>query len=76
LNDSEAAVQIERVANAIDPKEMGTYEKQKRDEVIKLLKRKGLSIRQIERLTSGSFRVIRVYDLQFERSSNTEEPSL
>lgn len=76
MNDSEAAVQIERVANAIDPKEIKTYEKQKRDEVIKLLKRKGLSIRQIERLTSGSFRVIRVYDLQFERSSNTEEPSL
>ena len=59
LNDSEAAALIERVANVVNPKEIQTYEKEKRDEVIKLLKRKGLSIRQIERLTGVSFGVIR-----------------
>ena len=59
LNDSEAAVLIESIADVINPKEIQNYEKQERDEVIKLLKRKGLSIRQIERLTGVSFGVIR-----------------
>ncbi len=59
LNDSEAATLIESVANVNDPKDIQTYEKHKRNEVIKLLKRKGLSIRQIERLTGVSFGVIR-----------------
>lgn len=75
LKDSEAEALIESVANVINPKGIQTYEKLKRDEVIKLLKRKGLSIRQIESLTGVGFRVIRAYDLQFERSSNIEEPS-
>ena len=59
MNDSEAAVLIESIADVINPKEIQNYEKQERDEVIKLLKRKGLSIRQIERLTGVSFGVIR-----------------
>jgi REP element-mobilizing transposase RayT len=59
LNDSEAAALIERVAHVINPKDIQTYEKQKREEVIRLLKKKGLSIRQIERLTGVSFGVIR-----------------
>ncbi len=59
LNDSEAAALIESVANVKNPGDIQAYEKQKRNEVIKLLKRKGLSIRQIERLTGVSFGVIR-----------------
>ncbi len=59
LNDSEAATLIESVANVKNPGDIQTYEKQNRNEVIKLLKRKGLSIRQIERLTGVSFGVIR-----------------
>ena len=59
LNDSEATALIESVANVKKPKDVQTYEKQKRNEVIKLLKNKGLSIRQIERLTGVSFGVIR-----------------
>lgn len=37
LNDFKAAALIESVANVIIPKEIQTYEKQKRDEVIGLL---------------------------------------
>ncbi len=59
MNDSEVAALIESIADVINPKEIQNYEKQERDEVIKLLKRKGLSIRQIERLTGVSFGVIR-----------------
>jgi putative transposase len=59
LNDTEAAALIKSVANVKIPGDIQTYEKQKRDEVIKLLKRKGLSIRQIERLTGVSFGIIR-----------------
>jgi len=59
LNDSEAAALIESVANVNNPGDIQAYEKQKRNEVIRLLKRKGLSIRQIERLTGVSFGVIR-----------------
>ena len=59
LNDSEASALIESVANVKNPVDIQTYEKQKRDEIIKLLKKKGLSIRQIERLTGVSFGVIR-----------------
>ncbi len=59
LNDSEAAALIKSVANVKKPGDIQTYKKQKRNEVIKLLKEKGLSIRQIERLTGVSFGVIR-----------------
>jgi putative transposase len=58
LNDSEAAALIESIANVKKPGDIQTYERQKRNEVIKLLKKKGLSIRQIERLTGVSFGVI------------------
>ncbi len=59
MNDSEAEALIESVANVKNPGDIQTYEKQKRSKVIKLLKEKGLSIRQIERLTGVSFGVIR-----------------
>lgn len=59
MNDSEAAALIERVTNVINLKEIQAYEQQKRDEVIRLLKRMVLQIRQIERLTGVSFGIIR-----------------
>lgn len=59
LNDAGAAALIESVANVKNPGDIQTYEKQKRNEIIKLLKEKGLSIRQIERLTGVSFGAIR-----------------
>ena len=59
LNDSEAAALIKSIANVTNPGDIQTYEKQKRNKIIKLLKEKGLSIRQIERLTGVSFGVIR-----------------
>jgi len=59
LNDLEAAELIKKIAKVKNPGEIQTFEKQKRDVVIKKLKEKGLSIRQIERLTGVSFGVIR-----------------
>jgi putative transposase len=59
LNDSEAAALIESVAKVKNPEDIQTYKKQNRNEIIKLLKEKGVSIRQIERLTGVSFGVIR-----------------
>ena len=59
LNDLEAAELVKKIAKVKNPGEIQTFEKQKRDVVIKKLKEKGLSIRQIERLTGVSFGVIR-----------------
>ncbi len=59
MNDSEATALIESVADVKNPGDIQAYEKQKRNKVIKLLKEKGLSIMQIERLTGVSFGVIR-----------------
>jgi putative transposase len=59
LNDSETAALIERVTKVINPKEIHTYEKYKRDEVLKFFRIRGLSIRQNVRLLGVSFGVIR-----------------
>ncbi len=59
LNDDEATELIKTVAKIKTPTDIQAYEKQKRNMLIKLLKQKGLSIRQIERLTGISFGIIR-----------------
>ena len=59
LNDPEATELIKSIATVKNPGDIQAYEKQKRSNLIKLLKEKGLSIRQIERLTGVSFGVIR-----------------
>jgi hypothetical protein len=59
LNDLEAAELIQRIAGVKIPTEIQTYEKQKRNAVIRKFKNRGLSIRQIARLTGISFGVIR-----------------
>ncbi len=50
---------IKSITNVKNPGDIQAYEKQKRNKLIKLLKEKGLSIRQIERLAGVSFGVIR-----------------
>ena len=59
LNDLEAAELIQNITGVKSPGEIQNFEKYKRNNVIKKFKRKGLSIRQIERLTGVSFGVIR-----------------
>jgi len=59
LNDLEATELIQRITIVKIPTEIQTFEKQKRNAVIKKLKNRGLSIRQISRLTGISFGVIR-----------------
>ncbi|MBW6464416.1 MAG: transposase [Firmicutes bacterium] len=59
LNDDEATELIKSVAKVKNPMEIQAYEKKTMNALIKLLKEKGLSIRQIERLTGVSFGVIR-----------------
>ena len=54
-----AAELIKSTATVKSPGDIQAYEKQKRNKLIKLLKEKGLSIRQIERLAGVSFGVIR-----------------
>lgn len=59
IDDIEARKIIIKVAGIDDTSQIRSFEKEKRDKVIKELKNKGLSIRQIERLTGISFSVIR-----------------
>lgn len=59
LNDTEATDFIKSIAGVQSPAEIALFEKEKRNEVIKACKDKGLSFRQIERLTGISFGVIR-----------------
>ncbi len=59
LNDAEAAELIKSAAGVKNPGDVQAYNKQERNKLIKLLKEKGLSIRQIERLTGVSFGIIR-----------------
>ena len=59
LNDTEATDFIKSIASVQSPTEIALFEKGKRNEVIKSCKDKGLSLRQIERLTGISFGVIR-----------------
>ena len=58
-NDKEARKFIRSISGVQSPREIQGFEKDKRNEIIKLCKEKGLSIRQIERLTGVSFGVIR-----------------
>lgn len=59
LNDIEAIEIIKAITKVRDTKQIQKFQKEERNEVIKELKNKGLSIRQIERLTGVSFGVIR-----------------
>ena len=59
LNDIEATKVIQQIGEAKNPKDLQSFEKEKRNEVIKKLKMNGLSIRQIQRLTGISFGIIR-----------------
>ena len=57
-SDEWARLVIIQVLNAESGTELQTYDRESRDEVIRLLKQKGLTIRQIERLTGISRGVI------------------
>ena len=59
LNDAEATDFIRNIAGVVSPTEIQSFDKGKRNEIIKACKEKGLSFRQIERLTGVSFGVIR-----------------
>ena len=59
LNDIGASNFIRSISGVQSPTEIQGFEKDKRNEVIKECKARGLSIRQIERLTGVSFGVIR-----------------
>lgn len=59
LNDTEAISFIKRTADVKTPTAIALFEKEKRNAVIRACKAKGLSFRQIERLTGISFGVIR-----------------
>jgi putative transposase len=59
IDDREATKIIMEEAGAENARQIQNYEKERRDKVIKRLKNKGLSIRQIERLTGVSFGIIR-----------------
>jgi len=59
INDQEAVKIIKDLVCVEDPEEISMYEKKERDGVIKQLREKGLSIRQLERLTGISFAIIR-----------------
>ena len=59
LNDAEAGAFIKRISGIHSPSEIALFEKDKRYEVLKACRAKGLSLRQIERLTGISIGVIR-----------------
>ncbi len=59
LSDIEAVNLIQNIMGINNPKEIQTFEKQKRNEAIKELRSKKLSIRQIERITGISLSIIR-----------------
>ena len=59
LNDNDAKVIVQKVSNCNSTAEFQTLHASQRDMIIKKLKHKGLSIRQISRLTGISIGVIR-----------------
>lgn len=59
IDDREATEIMTEIAKVKSTTEIQRFEKDKRDKVIKEFKKKGLSIRQIERLTGVSFGIIR-----------------
>lgn len=60
INDAEASAFIKSISFVNNPTEVQCLEKEKRNGIIKACKEKGLSLRQIERLTGVSLGVIRV----------------
>lgn len=59
LNDVEAVELIQKIIGVENAKQIQLFEKQKRNEALRELKKRNLSIRQIERLTGISFGIIR-----------------
>ncbi|RKD34252.1 transposase [Thermohalobacter berrensis] len=59
INDKEAAKIIMKVAKVKNTTQIQKFQKERRDKVIRELRNKGLSIRQLERLTGISFSIIR-----------------
>jgi len=57
--DQEAMDFIKTIATVQSPTEIQRFEQENRNEIIKICKAKGLSIRQLERLTGISFGVLR-----------------
>lgn len=59
LNDEEATEMIINIGKVKSPAEVLFTTKERRNEIIRNLKKEGLSIRQIQRLTGVSFGIIR-----------------
>lgn len=59
IDDIEGTQIIIEIAEVEDPRRVQDFQRDKRDKIIKELKSRGLSIRQIERLTGVSFGIIR-----------------
>lgn len=59
LNDQEAMALITELSGIKDPMSIQTLEKQRRNAILSQCREKGLSIRQLQRLTGVSFGVIR-----------------
>ena len=59
INDLEAAEIIKKSAEIDSTNKIQSFDQEHRNKLIKEFKKKGLSIRQIERLTGVSFGVIR-----------------
>ncbi len=59
IDDTEGTQIIIEIAEVEDPGRVQDFQRDKRDKIIKELKSRGLSIRQIERLTGVSFGIIR-----------------
>jgi putative transposase len=59
LNDIEAVELIISIAKVSSPADIQSFEIEKRNKAIRIMKEEGLSIRQIERLTGVSFGIIR-----------------
>lgn len=66
LNDAEATDFIKSISRVKSPTEIQGYEKGKLNDIIKRCRNRGLSIRQIERLTGVSFGVIRRVERAFD----------
>lgn len=69
ISDDDARKIIKKIAGCNSATELQLYSQEERNKCIKKMKNKGLSIRQISRLTGISFAIIR------NTYSNTTEPS-
>jgi len=59
INDTDAAKIIESISNCANTAEIQSLEVKQRDRLMKALRAKGLSIRQISRLTGISIAIVR-----------------